>query len=87
MLERVKFYLKPLVNEILDQLPPEIFTSDFTTFLDPALGGGQFLREVVSRLKAAGHSDQNIAGRIWGCEITHMRLKYAERMGGVISAT
>lgn len=85
MLARVKLYLKPLVNEILDQLPPEVFQSDSTTFLDPALGGGQFLREVVSRLRAAGHSDENIAGRIWGCEITHMRLKYAEIKGGVIS--
>ena len=85
MLARIKFYLKPLVNEILDQLPPEVFHSDCTTFLDPAIGGGQFLREVVSRLRAAGHSDDNIRSRIWGCEITHMRLKYAEIKGGVIS--
>ena len=85
MMQRIKFYLKPLVNEILDQLPPEVFQSDSTTFLDPALGGGQFLREVIKRLRAAGHSDDNIRSRIWGCEIRELRLKYAVRFGGVIS--
>lgn len=85
MLERVKFYLKPLVNQILDQLPAELFTSEHTTFCDPAMGGGQFLREVISRLRSAGHSEQNIASRIWACEITQMRLNYAEIKGGVIS--
>ena len=85
MLARVKYYFKPLVEEILDQLPPHVFQSRTTTFLDPALGGGQFLREVVTRLRAAGHSDDNIRSRIWGCEITHMRLKYAEIKGGVLS--
>ena len=85
MLQRIKFYLKPLVNEILDQLPPDVFTRDDTTFLDPSLGGGQFLREVIKRLRAVGHSDDNIRSRIWGCEIRELRLKYAVRFGGVIS--
>ena len=85
MMQRIKFYLKPLVNEILDQLPPDMFTSPDTTFLDPALGGGQFLREVIKRLRAEGHSDDNIRSRIWGCEIRELRLKYAVRFGGVIS--
>jgi hypothetical protein len=84
-IERVKFQLKPLVDSMLDQLPPHVFTSDTTTFLDPAFGGGQFLREVVTRLRAAGHSDDNIRSRIYGCEITNFRVKYATQLGGVIS--
>jgi hypothetical protein len=84
-IERVKFHLKPLVDEILDQLPDHMFTSDSTTFLDPAFGGGQFLREVVTRLLSAGHSDDNIRSRIYGCEITNFRVKYATQLGKVIS--
>jgi len=84
-IERVKFHLKPLVDEMLDQLPLEVFTSDSTTFLDPALGGGQFLREVVTRLRTAGHSDQNIRGRIYGCEFNNFPVKYAQQLGKVIS--
>ena len=84
-IERVKFHLKPLVDQILDQLPPHVFTSDSTTFLDPAFAGGQFLREVVTRLRACGHSDDNIRSRIYGCEITNFRVKYARQLGGVIS--
>ena len=84
-IERVKFYLKPLVDEILDQLPDHVFTSDSTTFLDPAFGGGQFLREIVTRLRACGHSDDNIRARIYGCEITNFRVKYAQQLGKVIS--
>jgi hypothetical protein len=84
-IERVKFHLKPLVDQILDQLPPHVFTSNSTTFLDPAFGGGQFLREVVTRLRAAGHSDDNIRSRIYGCEITNFRVKYAQQLGKVVS--
>ena len=84
-IERVKFHLKPLVDSMLAQLPDHVFTSDSTTFLDPAFGGGQFLREVVTRLRTAGHSDDNIRSRIYGCEITNFRVKYAQQLGGVIS--
>lgn len=84
-IERVKFRLKPLVDEILDQLPAHVFASDSTTFLDPAFGGGQFLREIVTRLRSAGHSDDNIRSRIYGCEINNFRVKYATQLGKVIS--
>ena len=39
----------PLVQEILDQLPQELFADATKTFLDPACGDGQFLGEVVIR--------------------------------------
>ena len=42
MLERIK-PLDALVVEILDQLPKEVWTSKTSTFLDPAMGGGQFV--------------------------------------------
>jgi hypothetical protein len=84
-IERVKFHLKPLVDQMLDQLPADVFTSTTTAFLDPAFGGGQFLREVVARLRAAGHADDNIRSRIYGCEFNTFRVKYALQLGRVIS--
>lgn len=39
-----------LANEILDLLPPEIWTDPQVTFLDPACKSGIFLREIARRL-------------------------------------
>lgn len=68
MLFRINADIKVLVNEILDQLPKSVWTSNSTTFLDPAIGGGQFVSEIERRLLAAGHSKANIANRVFGYE-------------------
>ena len=39
----------PLVNEMLDKLPKEVFTDPTKTFLDNSCGNGQFLFEVMRR--------------------------------------
>lgn len=39
----------PLVNEILDHLPEELFADPSETFIDPCCGDGQFLSEVLIR--------------------------------------
>lgn len=39
-----------IVNQMLDQLPQEIFKSKNTTFLDPFTKSGVFLREITKRL-------------------------------------
>lgn len=39
-----------LANQILDMLPPELFTSKETKFLDPFCKSGVFLREIAKRL-------------------------------------
>ncbi len=39
-----------LANQILDLLPPELFTNKNTTFLDPVCKSGVFLREIAKRL-------------------------------------
>ena len=41
-----------LVNEILDLLPPEIWSDKNATFLDPVCKSGVFLREIAKRLDA-----------------------------------
>ncbi len=41
-----------LANQILDLLPPELFTNKETKFLDPVCKSGVFLREIAKRLIA-----------------------------------
>jgi hypothetical protein len=76
--QRLKFPIEPLVNQMLDQLPADVWTSSTTTFLDPAMAGGQFLVEIQRRLRLAGHTDENIADRVWGLEINKLRVNYAK---------
>ena len=77
MLSRMKFEIEELVNEMLDHLPDSVWTSESTTFLDPAIGGGQFVREIERRLKAHGHSDSNIRHRVFGFEESDLHIKFA----------
>lgn len=46
-----------LVNKVLDMLPQELFRDPNTTFLDPAVKSGVFLREIAKRL-IAGLADK-----------------------------
>lgn len=77
MLSRMKFEIEPLVNEILDHLPQNVWQSDSITFIDPALGGGQFVKEIERRLRDAGHSDQNISKRVFGFEESDLHIRFA----------
>lgn len=77
MLGRLKFDITDLVDEILDQLPSEIWSSSTTKFLDPAIGGGQFVCAIENRLRDAGHSNENIASRVYGYESNRMRINFA----------
>lgn len=77
MLGRLKFDIEMLVQEILDQLPKSVWISATTTFFDPAIGGGQFVTAIEQRLRDAGHSDENIANRVFGYEDNQMRINFA----------
>lgn len=77
MLSRMKFEIEPLVAEMLDQLPESVWTSSSTTFFDPAIGGGQFVRAIEQRLRDAGHSDANIRGRVFGFEESDLHIRFA----------
>jgi hypothetical protein len=84
MLGRVKFELSALVNEMLDHLPEYVFQSETTTFLDPCMGGGQFVKEVEARLRRYGHSTQNISRRVFGVESNQLRVNYAINKHGLV---
>jgi hypothetical protein len=76
MIKRLKFDLQELINRILDQLPKEVFESDSTTFFDPSIAGGQFVKAVEERLRKYGHSDSNISKRVFGLIENNLRLNY-----------
>lgn len=73
----MKFEIEDLVAEMLDQLPTSVWTSTTTTFFDPAIGGGQFVKEIERRLRVAGHSESNIHMRVFGFEESELHIRFA----------
>ena len=59
----------PLVQEILDQLPTDVFTIPTKTFLDPSCGDGQFLGEVLIRKVEAGADFETALSTIYGVDL------------------
>lgn len=74
---RLKFELACLVNEMLDNLPKWVWSSKCSTFLDPSMGGGQFVSAIEKRLREAGWSDENIRNRVFGLESDEMVMNFA----------
>ena len=75
MLARLKFKIDSLVNEILDRIPQDLIING--TVLDPSMGGGQFVKEVERRKRAAGKTDQEIRSTVFGVESNILRRNYA----------
>jgi hypothetical protein len=84
-LMRLKLPIQDLVEEILNQLPASVWQDPGIMFLDPAMAGGQFIRAIERRLLAAGHSKDNIASRVYGCEEKLIRVKYVKNWHKVLS--
>ena len=68
----------PLVQEILDQLPPEVFTDPTKTFLDPACGDGQFLSEVLIRKMENGSTFEQAISTIYGVDLMADNVKLCQ---------
>jgi hypothetical protein len=75
MLGRLKFEIAPMVNDLLAHIPPDILING--TILDPAMGGGQFVKEVERIKRAAGKSDDEIRNTVFGIEDNILRRDYA----------
>ena len=58
-----------LVQEMLDQLPNEVFTDPTKTFLDPSCGDGQFLGEVLIRKMENGSTFEQALSTIYGVDL------------------
>ena len=59
----------PLVQEILDQLPQDLFKNPTKTFIDPSCGDGQFLSEVLIRKLENGIEFETALLTIYGVDL------------------
>lgn len=65
----------PLVQEILDKLPQELFKDPTKTFCDPSCGDGQFLSEVLIRKLENGIDFETALSTIYGVELMADNVK------------
>ena len=74
----------PLVQEMLDNLPQELFEDVSKTFLDPSCGDGQFLSEVVIRkIERSECSLEEALSTTYGVDIMEDNIKLCkERLAG-----
>ncbi len=77
-----------LVNQILDVLPPDLWSDKKSTFLDPGCKSGVFLREIVKRLDKglekyiANHQkrlDHIFKNQVFGLAITELTALISRR--------
>lgn len=67
-----------LVSEMLDKIPDEVWKNPNSKFLDPCLGKGTFLIEIVRRLTYIyGYTETDAKSRVYGYDI---RVKYINRL-------
>ena len=59
----------PLVQEVLDKMPQELFLDPTKTFFDPSCGDGQFLGEVLIRKVENGIDFETALGSIYGVDL------------------
>ena len=77
MIGRLKFNIDKLVDEMLDQLPAQVWTDPAVTFCDPAMAGGQLVKNIEKRLLANGHSPDSVNARVFGFETNPMTVTFA----------
>jgi hypothetical protein len=65
------FTPEPLVNEMIDKLPQEVWTDPSKTFLDNSAGNGNFLVAVLQRKLDHGHDPIQALSTIYGVELMH----------------
>lgn len=65
----------PLVQEILDQLPQELFKDPAKTYIDNSCGDGQFLSEVLIRKLENRHTLEQALETIYGVDLMPDNVK------------
>ena len=82
MLQRLKFEMSAMVDSMLDRRPSDLIING--RICDPAMGGGQFLRAVEARKRAAGKSSDEIRSTVLGVESNVMRRDYGVNRHGLV---
>ena len=71
-----------LVSEMLDEIPIEIWKNPNSKFLDPCMGKGTFLIEIVRRLTYIyGYTETNAKSRVYGYDIRVKYINHLQRRG------
>jgi Eco57I restriction-modification methylase len=83
MLARIK-PLDHLADEMINNIPQHVWQSSSTTFADLAMGGGQFIKQIIAKLRYYGHSDENIRNRVYGYEYNQALINLSVNMNKLI---
>lgn len=71
-----------LVKDMLDKIPTDVWENPKSTFLDPGMGKGTFLVEIVNRLVYIyGYSPEDVISRVYGYDIRVKYINYLKRVG------
>ena len=71
-----------LVKEMVDKIPEEVWKNPESIFLDPCMGKGVFLIEIVNRLTYIyGYTEKDAKSRVYGYDIRVKYTNYLQRRG------
>lgn len=71
-----------LVSEMIDRIPSKVWNNPKSLFLDPCMGKGTFLIEIVRRLvDIYGYSELDAKSRVFGFDIRIKYVNYLKRRG------
>jgi hypothetical protein len=71
-----------LVNQMLDKIPEEVWRNPKSLFLDPCMGKGTFLIEIVNRLVYIyKYSEEDAKSRVYGYDVRVKYINYLRRRG------
>ena len=74
-----------LVREILDNIPSDVWENPESKFLDPCMGKGTFLTEIVRRLvNIYGYSKEDAVSRVYGYD-TWVKYVNRSKRGGLVN--
>lgn len=78
------FTAEELVREMLDKIPMSVWENPMSTFLDPCMGKGTFLIDILRRLTTIyGYSKEDAVSRIYGYDVRVKYIHYLKRGGFV----
>lgn len=76
------FTPEELVKEMLDKIPTSVWENPTSTFLDPCMGKGTFLIDILRRLTTIyGYSKEDAMSRIYGYDVRVKYINYLKRGG------
>ena len=75
-----------LVREVIYSIPEKTILNPEAKFLDPAMGGGHFLRAIHDRAVELGVSSNSIKSRLYGVERSIVYTNYARWKVGLEGA-